>query len=52
MQRVWALVGQLTRAQRKELIDRLTTQTAASETASFRMETPSVLVEGDTRTVP
>lgn len=35
MQRVWALVGRLTRAQRKELLDRLTTQTAASESVEL-----------------
>jgi len=35
MRRVWALVERLTRAQRKELIDRLTTHTAASESVEL-----------------
>lgn len=35
MQRLWMLVDRLTSAQRKELIGRLTTQTAASESVAL-----------------
>jgi len=35
MQHVWALVGRLTRAQRMEVIDRLTAQTVPSESVEL-----------------
>ncbi len=41
MRRLWDLVGRLTRAQRKELIGRLTAQTAASESVELLEATVS-----------